>query len=100
MLKFLYATLLLLGLFPLAAQAVCHRTDDTPSQSYVAMPQQLLVSSKNYAPGEILYDSGYMSGGTTTIKNCAGTYYVGFHYAGALTTASPLQDNVYPLTNG
>ncbi|MGR7055548.1 type 1 fimbrial protein [Klebsiella aerogenes] len=100
MLKFLYATLLLLGLFPLAAQAVCHRTDDTPSQSYVAMPQQLLVSSKNYAPGEILYDSGYMSGGTTTIKNCAGSYYVGFHYAGALTTASPLQDNVYPLSNG
>ena len=73
MLKFLYATLLLLGLFPLAVQAVCHRTDDTPSQSYVAMPQQLLVSSKNYAPGEILYDSGYMSGGTTTSKNCAGT---------------------------
>lgn len=97
--KYLYVVALLLGLAPFFSHADCNRKEDSEAKTIIPLPQQLLVSSKSYAPNEILYDSGYISGGTVTIQDCRDTYYVGFHYGGALTNASPLQDNIYPITN-
>ncbi|MFG6652991.1 type 1 fimbrial protein [Scandinavium sp. M-37] len=101
--KYLYAIVLLLGIIPQLAQAKCNRdnSDDHPTISTISLPSQILVSSKNYSGGEILYDSGYISGndGELTIKNCSNNYYVGFHYNMThLAGVSPVLDGVFPTS--
>ncbi len=81
--KYLYYLVLLLGPVPLLSHAACNRDNgDDVTVTTIPLPSKLLVSAKNYTFGEVLYDSGYISGtdGDVTIKNCSRDYYVGFHY--------------------
>jgi len=99
--RFLFFIILLAGVTPLISQATCHRdnSDDTPTISTISLPSQILVSSKNYSGGEVLYDSGYIAGNDSElqIKGCSNDYYVGFHYKpSSLQNASPVLDGVYP----
>lgn len=99
---YLYYFVLLLGIIPQFGHAACNRDNgDDVSVTTIPLPSKLLVSAKNYTPGEVLYDSGYISGtdGDVSIKNCSRDYYVGFHYNPTnLATASPVGDNIYPTT--
>lgn len=100
--KYLYYLVLLLGTVPLLSHAACNRDNgDDVTVTTIPLPSKLLVSAKNYTFGEVLYDSGYISGtdGDVTIKNCSRDYYVGFHYNPThLASASPVGDNIYPTT--
>ena len=100
--KYLYYLVLLLGPVPLLSHAACNRDNgDDVTVTTIPLPSKLLVSAKNYTFGEVLYDSGYISGtdGDVTIKNCSRDYYVGFHYNPThLASASPVGDNIYPTT--
>jgi hypothetical protein len=56
--------------------------DKSISVSTIALPSTLLVESRHYSAGEVLYSSGWVSGSNNqlAIENCGKNYVVGFFY--------------------
>ena len=91
--------LVVLFLASFSTHANCQRkSKDSVSVSTIALPDNIVISSKDYAIGSILYDSGFISGSdnSVTIEQCAHNYYVGFMYLSAPQTGSSVGGNVYP----
>ncbi|MBB3324080.1 type 1 fimbrial protein [Atlantibacter sp. RC6] len=85
----------------MSAWAACHRdVNDPVSVSTITLPEQLLVNSSPYAPGEILYDSGFLAGSESevAILDCNPIYYIGFFYQSAPQTGQDVGNYVYPTT--
>ncbi|WP_312980269.1 type 1 fimbrial protein [Atlantibacter sp.] len=100
--KLFFRLLLLFScVFPVNGWAACHRdVDDRVSVSTIVLPTQLLVNSTPYAPGEILYDSGYLAGSESevAILDCNALYFIGFFYQSAPQTGQATGNYVYPTT--
>ncbi|MBC1185319.1 type 1 fimbrial protein [Kluyvera sichuanensis] len=95
----LHWLLAVLFLASFSSSANCRRdSNDSVSISTIALPDNIVINSRGYAIGTILYDSGFVSGSDNrvTIERCVQNYYVGFLYLSAPQTGSTLGGNVYP----
>ncbi|MGL4725187.1 MAG: type 1 fimbrial protein [Scandinavium sp.] len=76
-----------------AALADCRRSGGESSIT-IAPPQQLVIDSHDWLPGEVIWTSGWVSGPDAEIKDCSNGYQVGFLYepgsaqAGSVPVAS------------
>lgn len=72
--------------------------DKSESVSTIALPANVVVESRSYGAGEIIYDSGWKAGSNTdlTIEGCGRNYVVGFFYLNSPQVDSAAGTQVMP----
>ena len=88
---------------PHASVAACKRgggifADKSISTTTISLPQNIIVESRNYDAGEVIYTSGVKDGSndSLTISGCGRDYMVGFFYNNAPQVEGAAFQDVMP----
>ncbi|WP_064558765.1 type 1 fimbrial protein [Buttiauxella brennerae] len=89
-----------------SCEAACQRGGDMTankniSVSSVSLPANIVVESRNYSPGEVVWSQGPITGSNSnlTITGCSNGYHVGFLYTGGGEKTASVDANGIVPTN-
>jgi type 1 fimbria pilin len=87
-------------------EAACQRGGDITANkdisiSSVSLPANVVVESRNYSPGEVIWSQGPITGSNSnlTITGCSSGYHVGFLYTGGGEKTASVDANGIVPTN-